>query len=90
MAQGDLEHQMRDLADELKRLRDEIRVKLHLASLEARDRWDELEPSMGQVEKLAREVNEASKRKLGELRDRLKELVERVRRDSDQQDQPHV
>ena len=90
MAQGDLEHQMRDLADELKRLRDEIRVKLHLASLEARDRWNELEPSMGQVEKLAREVNEALKRKLGELRDRLREVVERVRRDSDQQDQPHV
>lgn len=90
MAQRDLEHQMQDLADELKRLRDEIRVKLHLAGLEARDRWNELEPSMGQVEKLAREVNEASKRKLGDLRDRLKELVERVRRDSDQQDQPHV
>lgn len=90
MAQKDLEHQMREMADELKRLRDEVRVRLHLAGLDARDRWNELEPSMAQVEKLAREVNEASKRKLGDLRDRLRELVERVRRDADQGQQPHV
>ena len=90
MAQRDLEQQMRELADELRRLRDEVRVKVHLAGLDARDRWKELEPSTGQIEKLAREVNEASKRKLAELRDRLRELVERVRRDSDHQDQPHA
>ncbi len=36
--------------DELKRVRDEIRVKLDLASKETRRWWEDLEPQLSQVE----------------------------------------
>ena len=91
MADRDLERQLGDMADELKRLRDELRVRLHLAGLDVRDRWRELEPKLAQPEKLAHEVNETSRKRLAELRDRARELLERVRRESGESgDQPHA
>lgn len=54
---------------ELKTLRDEIRLKLHLAGQEARERWEKyLEPY---VEKLERQVKDASEGTYDTLRDAL-------------------
>ena len=89
MADRDLEKQLREMADDLKRMRDELRVRLHLAGLDVRDRWNELEPRIGNAEKFAHEVNETSRRKLSELRDGLRDLLERVRRESGDE-QPHA
>lgn len=44
----------RDLA-ELARLRDEIRVKVHLAGLDAKSAWKGLEPRLDQLERDIRE-----------------------------------
>ena len=45
----------------LRTLRDEARVKVHLAEREAKQRWDELEPELENViEKAARDVSNAS------------------------------
>ncbi len=42
--------------EELQSLRDEIRVKLHLAGMEAKDAWAELEPRIERLEgQVARE-----------------------------------
>lgn len=55
----DLKHHVNKSLDDLRSLRDEIRVRLHLASMEARTRWnEELEPRFQQVERQAREAGE--------------------------------
>jgi len=40
---------------ELARLRDEIRVKVHLAGLDAKSAWNALEPRLDELERDARE-----------------------------------
>ena len=44
------EHTVKERFDQrcaqLKTLRDEVRVKLHLAEMDAKDRWKELEPEI--------------------------------------------
>ncbi|WP_428261268.1 hypothetical protein [Haliangium sp.] len=39
-----------DLTD-LKKMRDEIRVKLHLASMEVKERWQQIEPKLDELER---------------------------------------
>jgi hypothetical protein len=36
--------------DELKTLRDEVAVKIHLAGMDAKDRWNDLRPRIDEVE----------------------------------------
>jgi len=36
--------------DELKTLRDEIKVKVHLATMEAKSEWEQLEPKLASLE----------------------------------------
>jgi hypothetical protein len=45
----------------LKTLRDEVKVTLHLAGMDAKDRWRQLEPRIADVEHAAREATEASR-----------------------------
>jgi hypothetical protein len=77
------ERQMRDWMKEslgrLKTLRDEIRVDIHLASLEAKDKWKELEPVVRDAEKLADEVTDVSRRTMEELVEKLRHFRESVR-----------
>ena len=42
-------------------LRDQIRVDLHLASLDAKDRWNQLEIQLADAERFGQEVSEAAK-----------------------------
>ena len=42
-------------------LRDEVRVTLHLASLDAKDRWAKLEPELTKVERAAHDASDASR-----------------------------
>jgi hypothetical protein len=71
--------------DELKQKRDEIRLQLHLASMEAKDEWEELTKewdrfvSKAELDKSAEEVGEAA-RKLGL---KMKDAFERMRRSID-------
>ncbi len=39
--------------DELTQMRDEIRVKLHLAGMDAKDAWRDLEPKLDKLEQNA-------------------------------------
>jgi hypothetical protein len=72
-----------DLKDELKKglehlatLRDEVRVRLHLAGLEVKDEWNKLEPHLFDVEQAAKEASESSHRALTDAVARLKKLRE--------------
>ena len=38
--------EMKKSLDRLRALRDEVRVKMHLAKMEAKDRWRDLEPTV--------------------------------------------
>lgn len=37
--------------DEIRRITDELELKMHLASMDARDRWRALQPRIAEVEK---------------------------------------
>lgn len=49
---------MRHVLDELGRLRDEIRIQVHLGGLDAKKAWDELEPKIAEADRLAENASE--------------------------------
>ncbi|MBA3548661.1 MAG: hypothetical protein H0T76_19420 [Nannocystis sp.] len=58
---------------ELRTLRDEIKVRLHLVGQEAREQWEKhLEPHIGRIEQQIKESSE-------DTREALKEALERAR-----------
>jgi F0F1-type ATP synthase membrane subunit b/b' len=64
--------------EELQTIRDELRVKVHLAGMEAKDKWKELEPNLEHAEDelkdAARKFRDALadlKSSFGTLRDKL-------------------
>ncbi|MEW6431587.1 MAG: hypothetical protein AB1730_08750 [Myxococcota bacterium] len=59
------------LKTELKTLRDEINLKVHLAGMDLRDEWAKLEP---QAEKAWRELNETTLEAARDLRARIQKL----------------
>ena len=59
----------------LQMLRDEVRVRLHLASMDLKDQWKKLEPHLEDVEKKAENVTEASR---AMLNDAVKEAVKKL------------
>lgn len=71
-----LRHELDDTLDELRTLRDEIRLQIHLGGMEAKTRWDrDLEPKLFSMEKrVEREVNEATHVALAELRENFRKF----------------
>ena len=65
---------------QLRTIRDEIRLQLHLAGKDAQEAWKKLEPSLGELEQKMGEVTEATKAKAQELLKRFGELRERVKK----------
>ncbi len=55
---------------ELRQLRDEIRLDIHLAGMDAKQKWKELEPALTHAEQLAGQVSEIS-------RDAVEKIVQR-------------
>ncbi len=73
---AELKDEVKKGLEHLKTLRDEVRVRLHLAGMEAKDEWNKLEPHLFDVEQSAREATEASRRAIVEAVERLKKLRE--------------
>jgi CBS domain-containing protein len=67
----DLKNELKKGLAQLRTLRDEVRVQLHLGSRELKDQWKRLEPHLGDVEKKAEELTEASR---GAVLDAVKRL----------------
>ena len=57
--------------ERLQSLRDEVRVRLHLASMEAKEEWNKLEDHLLGVEKAASQATEASRELLGKAVDKI-------------------
>ena len=74
---GDFE----DLVADLKQKRDELRVKIHLASKEAQDEWEELEEKMQEFSSKAElgKTTEGLGDALGKLGQELKLGYKRIR-----------
>ena len=58
----------------MRTLRDEIQVKLHLAGMDAKKEWQNLEPKLVDVERAASELSEATVKAVSETVNRLKKL----------------
>jgi hypothetical protein len=59
----------------LRTLRDELRVKAHLASMSAKDQWRDLEPRLEDaLSRATREVSEASKQAVADATEALKKF----------------
>jgi hypothetical protein len=67
----ELKKEFKKTTELLKTMRDEIKVKLHLAGQEAKDRWQKIEP---EIEKAGNEVAKTSRATLDELVSRVKEF----------------
>jgi hypothetical protein len=76
---NDLKNEMKKSLELLRTLRDEVRVQLHLGGMEAKQRWEQLEPRLEQVEQAAKEVTDASRAAVGEAVKTLKELRDSLR-----------
>lgn len=70
-----------DLVADLKQKRDELRLKIHLASKEAQDEWEELEEKMEKFSSRAKldETGEGIGDALGKVGEELKLGYQRIR-----------
>ena len=62
---------LKKAVDEMRALRDETRLKVHLASRDARAAWDRLEPA---IEEAERDVAQASVTALRKIEENVKQL----------------
>ena len=58
---NDFQHKARAARDSLRTVLDEMRLKMKLASMEAKDAWDELEPQLRRVESRLEDIGEKIK-----------------------------
>ena len=65
--------------DELRRMRDELKVRVHLAKAEAKDRWDELEKQFHRLESKGHQIAQASEEPLRDVKDAARVLVDEIR-----------
>ena len=75
----DLKSEMKKGVDLLKTLRDEVKVKLHLAGMDVKDQWARLEPELSKVERAAEQATESSKKLMDDALKRLKSIRESLR-----------
>jgi uncharacterized protein (DUF111 family) len=60
LATQELKKELERTVEVLKTLRDEVRLKVHLAGMDLKREWDDLEPHLEDVQKAARETTHAS------------------------------
>lgn len=82
-----LKQEFDELAAKAKTLRDEIRLDIHLAGMDARDAWTELERKIDQadhyVDGVAEQITEEIKDGLHELLGKLKGFQKRMKGDEE-------
>lgn len=65
--------------EELQTIRDEIRVRMHLASMEAKEKWEELEPILEKIEEQIKEATREFHDSLAELKTSFGALRDKLR-----------
>lgn len=77
---ADLNEKLHEEIEELRQVRDELRVKLHLGKAEIAERWDEVEKKWSHLEAKAKQLKEESQDSLEEIGSAAKLLAEEVRK----------
>ena len=77
MATKSTQTQIDEALGDLEQLADEIRVKLHLASMDAKQTWEtKLEPKLHEARGYAKEAKDASKKAIHDVFAAFKEFSE--------------
>lgn len=71
----ELEKDINAAVNALYRVRDEAKVRLHLAGLEAQDLWSKLEPKIDEVEQLAKDKSQQALETITQLTSKVEKLV---------------
>lgn len=74
-----LRQELEDVRDELRGLAGEVRVKMHLAGMEAKDAWGDLQPKLADYEQRIEAVTREVASELREIGDDLKTELEKLR-----------
>jgi hypothetical protein len=74
----ELRDEIRKNRDAILALRDEVRLKIHLAGMDAKDAWTELQPALHDVERAATEATDSTRRALRDLLVRMRALRARL------------
>ena len=80
VAASDWRERTENELEELRRVRDELRVRLHLGKKDAQDRWQQLERKMGELEAHAKRAAQRAEAPLQELGDATRKLFDELRR----------
>jgi hypothetical protein len=68
--------------EKLSAMRDEVKLKIHLASLDAKKEWDEkLAPKVRDMESSAKTMTDQSRSALNELVAKMEQFLVRLRKD---------
>ena len=70
----DLKIEIEKSIELMRTLRDEVRVKVHLAGMDVKDEWKKLEPKIEEVEKAAGEFTDATRAAASDTVKRLNKL----------------
>jgi chromosome segregation ATPase len=70
---------LRDGIEELRTLKDEIRVELHLAKMDLRDEWKRLERRLPDAASLASEMKSLTVEMIDSMAEELRRFRERLR-----------
>ena len=65
--QEPIKHQIQKSLESLTTLRDEIRLQVHLASMDAKDGWARLEPEVEQATKMAEDATAISQKAIEDV-----------------------
>ena len=81
-AEKTLKQDLEEARDDLKRTADEIKVKLHLAGMDAKDAWNDLQPRIEEYERRfdskADEVGEELKALGNDIKQRLANIKSKL------------
>lgn len=76
----DVKNEVTRQLEKLGTLRDEVKLHLHLASLDAKQEWDEkLEPRINEVQATAHQVSDASRGAVQDLVSRVEGFYTKLR-----------
>jgi uncharacterized protein YhaN len=78
-ASTELKTELKKGLGRLQTLRDEVKVKIHLASMSLKDQWKKMEPRLEEVEKAAQDISETSRTALADALKRLEKLRDALR-----------
>lgn len=69
---------VKETIETLQMMRDEIRVKLHLAGMDAKDKWKTIEPKVDKVEGWLKDASQVSKDALHEVVNEVKSFRDSI------------